>query len=120
MRHYHRWVTAAAAFAAVALTLPAVAAAGNGHGNGPKGDTIDVGADAGKRGKLKVDKKSKPATPVLSTAAVAAADALASPPVGTQKIWPVINFVTGGARLETMTLRAVGEKSEIWVSNNLN
>jgi hypothetical protein len=120
LRPYHRWVTAAAAFAAVALTLPAVAAAGNGHGNGPKGDTIDVGADAGKRGKLKVEKKSKPATPVLSTAAVAAADALASPPVGTQKIWPVINFVTGGARLETMTLRAVGEKSEIWVSNNLN
>ncbi len=106
--------------AALALAVPTVAAAGNGHGNGPKDDVIDVGNDVGKKGKLKLDKKAPaPAAAPATAAAEAAADELQSPPVGTVKIWPVINFITGGAQLQVFTLRAVGTRTEIWVANNL-
>ena len=107
--------------AALALAIPTVASAGNGNGNGPKDDITDVGSDVGKKGKLKLDKKAPaPAAAPATAAAAAAADELESPPVGTQKIWPVINFITGGAQLQVFTLRAVGTHTEIWVSNNLN
>ena len=106
--------------AALALAVPTVAAAGNGRGNGPKDDVVDVGNDVGKKGKLKLDKKAPaPAAAPATAAAEAAADELQSPPVGTVKIWPVINFITGGAQLQLFTLRAVGTRTEIWVSNNL-
>ncbi|MGE5692138.1 MAG: choice-of-anchor J domain-containing protein [Pseudomonadota bacterium] len=110
----------AALAALLALAVPSVAAAADGHGNG-RDDTIDVGADAGKKGRLKLDRKaSQPAAPAVTAAAATAAAALESPPLGTQKLFPVINFVTGGARIELFTLRSVGDHSEIWVSNTLN
>ena len=51
---------------------------------------------------------------------VAAAAAEESPPIGTVKIWPTINILTGGVSLSTFTLQGVGDKIEIWVANNLN
>ena len=113
-----RKLSAALVLAALALVVPTAALGGNGHGNGPKGDVIDVGSDV----KVKKPKKQDaPASvPALSGAAVAAASALESPPLGTVKIWPVINLNTGGASLLNFTLRAVGEKIEVWVANNLN
>jgi hypothetical protein len=109
---------AALALCALALAVPTAALAGSGNGNGPKGDVIDVGKDV----KVKKPKKQDlPASvPALSNAAVAAAAGLESPPVGTVKIWPLINFNTGGAQLANFTLRAVGVHTEIWVANNLN
>jgi Immune inhibitor A-like, MAM domain len=111
----------------LAVALPAAAAAGNGHayGHDLRGpDIIDVGSDVGHGRKLGLDKKSLPsAADVRSTvtaASEAAAAALESPPVGTVKTWPVVNFVTGGALLRSFTLRTVGDKIEIWVDNNLN
>ena len=108
------------AVAALALTVPTLASAAPGNGKG-NGDVIHVGNDVGKKGKLKLDKKApQPAAAAMTAAAAAAADELESPPIGTTKIFPVINFITGGAQLQTFTLRAVGTHSEIWVSNNLN
>ena len=37
-----------------------------------------------------------------------------------KKLWPVINILTGGAGFQQFTLRAVGEKIEIWVSDKLD
>jgi Immune inhibitor A peptidase M6 len=118
------------AVAAFLFAVPELAAAaGNGvghaYGQGVKnGDIIDVGDDVGHGRKLGLEKRGIPtASEVKATqtaAATAAAAALESPPVGTTRIWPVVNFVTGGVRLETFTLRTVGDKIEIWVSNNLN
>ena len=115
------------ALAILALASPAMATAANGHAYGHAvkgGDIIDVGDDVGHGRKLGLDKKPVPTSAVVEAtetrAALAAAAALESPPVGTQKVWPVVNFITGGARLETFTLRTVGDKIEIWVSNTLN
>jgi len=106
--------------ALLALAVPTAASAADGHGNG-KDDVIDVGNDVGKKGKLKLDRKAPmPVAPAVGAAAAAAADELESPPVGTRKIFPVINFITGGAQLQFFTLRAVGTKSEIWVADNLS
>ena len=54
--------------------------------------------------------------PDRSRRAAAAARARRS---GTTKIWPLIDFTTGGSRLRTFTLRGVGAKIEIWVSNKI-
>jgi hypothetical protein len=35
-------------------------------------------------------------------------------------VWPVINTVTGNALFRTFTLKAAGEKIEIWLDNNLS
>ena len=109
---------AALALAALALAIPTAALAGNGHGNGPRGDSIDVGRDV----KVKEPRrKDLPASiPAPSVAANAAAAAEESPPVGTVKIWPLINFNTGQLNVANFTLRSVGDKIEIWVANNLN
>ncbi len=109
---------AALGLAALALAIPTAALAGNGHGNGPRGDSIDVGRDV----KVKEPRrKDLPASiPAPSVAAKAAAAAEESPPVGTVKIWPLINFNTGQLNIANFTLRAVGDKIEIWVANNLN
>jgi hypothetical protein len=108
----------ALALVALALAVPTAALAGNGHGNGPKGDVIHLGKDV----KVKAPKKkdAPAAAPTLTQAAMAAASALESPPLGTVKIWPVINLLTGGARLEQFTLRGVGDKIEVWVANDLS
>ena len=104
----------ALALAALMLTVPTVASAAGGNG---KGDVIDVGRDV----KVKKPKKGQlPQAAPLSAVAAAAADELESPPVGTQKIWPLINFVTGQLNVQMFTLRAVGSRTEIWVSNTLN
>ncbi len=109
---------AALGLAALALAIPTAALAGNGHGNGPRGDSIDVGRDV----KVKEPRrKDLPASiPAPSVAAKAAAAAEESPPVGTVKIWPLINFNTGQLNIANFTLRSVGDKIEIWVANNLN
>ena len=109
---------AALGLAALALAIPTAALAGNGHGNGPRGDSIDVGRDV----KVKEPRrKDLPASiPAPSVAAKAAAAAEESPPVGTVKIWPLINFNTGQLNVANFTLRSVGDKIEIWVANNLN
>ena len=100
------------AFAALALAVPNAALAGDAYG-----DVIHVGNA----------KVSPPATASVSPAkgrsagpGVAAAAAAASPPVGTKKFWPLINFNTGGPEFEEFTLRAVGAKIEIWVSDTLD
>ena len=107
-----RRAVTALAFAALALAVPAAALAGD-----PYGDVLHVGNV----------KASSPETlsPVAAPetsgprARVAAA-AVPSPPVGTKKQWPVINILTGNPGFQLFTLRAVGEKIEIWVSDNLN
>ena len=115
-----RRILLAFALVALALAIPtgALADPGNGNGNGPKSDVIHLGKDV----KVKKPKKQDaPATaPALTQAAVAAASELESPPLGTVKIWPVINLNTGGAALATFTLRGVGDKIEVWVANNLS
>lgn len=113
-----RRILLALALVALALAVPTAALAANGHGNGPKGDVIHLGKDV----KVKTPKKkdAPAAAPALTQAAMAAASALESPPLGTVKIWPIINLNTGGAQLANFTLRAVGDKIEVWVANNLN
>ena len=113
-----RRILLALALVALALAVPTAALGGNGNGNGPKGDVIHLGHDV----KVKKPKKNDApaAAPALTTAATAAAAALESPPVGTVKIWPIINLNTGGAQLANFTLRAVGYKIEVRVANNLN
>jgi Immune inhibitor A peptidase M6 len=112
----------ALALAALTLAVPTAALAGNGNGNGngPKGDVIDVGNDVGRKGKLKLHKQGATVAPAQSAAAIAAAAALDSPPIGTVKIWPLVNFISGAAQLTNFTLKAVGPHSEVWVANNLN
>ena len=99
----------ALALGALALGVPTAGLAADGHGNGPKGDVIHLGKDVKVK---KPKKKDAPAVaPALTQAAVAAASELESPPLGTVKIWPIINLNTGGAQLANFTLRAVGERS---------
>ena len=99
------------AFAALALAVPNAALAGDAYG-----DVIHVG-------NAKVEPPAtSPVSPAKGRSAgpgVAAAAAAASPPVGTKKFWPLINFNTGGPEFEEFTLRAVGTKIEIWVSDSL-
>lgn len=114
----------------LALAVPATALADGDHGSGvtyadhkiKNGDQIDVGNDAAPRGKLKISKKDAPtpATIAATAPSAAAVSALQSPPLGTQRIWPMVNFVTGAAQLFTFTLQSVGAHSEIWVANNLS
>ena len=104
------------ALAGVALALTVPAAALGGNGNGAQGDVVHLSDVKVKKPK----KQDLPATvPAQSRAAVAAAAAEESPPLGTVKIWPTINILTGGVSLSTFTLQGVGAKIEIWVANNL-
>jgi hypothetical protein len=108
-----RRAVTALAVAALALAVPAAALAGD-----PFGDVLHVGNI-----KVKPPATDSPiAAPETSAprARVAAAAAVPSPPVGTKKQWPVINILTGGAGFQLFTLRAVGEKIEIWVADNLD
>jgi hypothetical protein len=58
--------------------------------------------------------------PARSRADRDAGAAESSPPLGTQKIWPVIDFAAGDAAPESFTLRAVGERIEVWVADDLD
>ena len=92
--------------AALALAVPTVASAGPGNGRG--NDVLDVGKDV----KVKKPKKGElPQAPAPAAAVAEAADEFESPPVGSTKIWPLINFVTGGLRVETFPLRAVSSRT---------
>ncbi len=73
-------------------------------------------------GKVAVPTQSPlPATKARAARAdAAAASADESPPVGATRFWPLIDFNTGGPYFEEFTLRAVGEKIEIWVSNSID
>ncbi len=101
----------ALAVAALALIVPTAALAGE-----SSGDVIELG-------NAKVEMPTT--SPVMSIkgatarAGVAAA-AAESPPIGTKRFWPLINLATGGAFFERFTLRAVGTKIEIWVSDTLD
>ena len=106
------------ALAAVALTLTVPAAALGGNGNGAQGDVVHLGD-------VKVKKPKKQdlpaAVPAESRAAVAAAAAEESPPLGTKKIWPTINLLTGGvSTLERSPCRASGRRSRSGSPNNLD
>ena len=105
-----RRAVTALAVAALALVVPTAALAGESFG-----DVIHVG-----NVKVKPPTTSSVAGKGATAHAGVAAAAAESPPVGTKKLWPVINFVTGGADFEQFTLRAVGEKIEIWVSDTLD
>jgi hypothetical protein len=101
--------------AALALAVPTVASAAPGNGKGD--DVLYVGKDV----KVKKPKKGElPQAAPLAAAAVEAADEFESPPVGTTKTWPLINFVTGQLNVQVFTLRAVSARTEVWVSNNVN
>ncbi|MGZ8782209.1 MAG: peptidase M6 [Gaiellaceae bacterium] len=98
--------------AAIALAVPSTALA-----NDALGDVIHVGDG-------KVAAPTESPVPVARTktarAGLAQAAAAESPPIGTKRFWPLINFTTGGADFEEFTLRAVGAKIEIWVSDTLD
>jgi hypothetical protein len=102
----------ALAFTVLALAVPTAGLAAD-----PNGDVIHVG-------NVKVElPTTSPVTPAEGTPArarVAVAAAAESPPVGTKWLWPVINFNTGGPDFERFTLRAVGAKIEIWVSDTID
>jgi hypothetical protein len=102
----------ALAVAALALGVPATALADDTFG-----DVIHVGD-----GKVAMPTSSpvQPATARAARAGVAATATAESPPLGTKKVWPLINFNTGGADFEQFTLRAVGAKIEIWVSDSID
>jgi hypothetical protein len=102
----------ALAVAALAVAVPNAALAGDANG-----DVIHVG-DV----KLELPTTS-PVTPTkgpTARAGVVATAATESPPLGAKRVWPVINFTTGGPDFERFTLRAVGAKIEIWVSDTLD
>ncbi len=113
---------------AFAAAVPATAFADDDHGQGAahghdkikNGDQIDVGDDAAARGKIKLSKKDAPSQAQVQATTAVAVSTLQSPQVGAQRIWPLVNFVTGGARFEMFTLRSVGTHTEIWVSNTLD
>ena len=93
-------------------------ARGNGNGNGPKATWSTL---ATSRSRSRGSKTCPPRCPTASAAAVAdAAAAAESPPIGTIKFWPPIDFPTGGVGFELFTLRGVGDKIEIWVANYLD
>ena len=97
--------------ATFALAVPSTALADDAFG-----DVIHVGD-----GKVAVPSSSPvAATKARARAGSATAAAAESPPVGATRFWPLINFNTGGADFEEFTLRAVGEKIEIWVSNSID
>ena len=101
----------ALAVAALALIVPTAALAGVSGG-----DVIEVG-----NAKVKMPTTSPVAGVKGATArAGVAAAAAESPPIGTKKFWPLIDFASGGAYFEQFTLRAVGAKIEIWVSDSLD
>ena len=101
----------ALAVAGLALIVPTTALAGVSGG-----DVIEIG-DA----KVKMPATSPVAASksAIARAGVAAA-AAESPPVGTKKFWPLIDITSGGAYFQLFTLRAVGAKIEIWVSDTLD
>ena len=100
----------ALAVAALALIVPTTALAG------PGGDVIEIG-----NAKVELPTTSPVAGSKGATArAGVTAAATESPPVGTKKFWPLIDIGTGGAYFEQFTLRAVGTKIEIWVSDTLD
>ena len=96
--------------AVAVLAVPATAPAAD-----TLGDVVHV-AD----GKVAVPTSSPVPAAKTRAARAGAAAAAESPPLGTTRFWPLINFNTGGADFEEFTLRAVGEKIEIWVSNTLD
>ena len=101
----------ALAIAALAFVVPTAALAGVSGG-----DVIEVG-----NAKVEMPTTSPVAGVKGATArAEVAAAAAESPPIGTKKFWPLIDFASGGAYFEQFTLRAVGTKIEIWVSDTLD
>ena len=103
------------AIAIVALAVPATALAGD-KGDKEKGGR---GTHGVKLEKPKSKQDFPVAVPAQTGAAVAAVAAEQSPPVGTQQIWPVIDFAAGDAAPELFTLRAVGQRIEVWVADDL-
>lgn len=106
------------AIAALALAVPATALAGEKD----EKEKVRRGAHGVKLERPKSKKDVPVMVPVQTTAAVAAAAAEESPPVGTQQVWPLIDFSLDppDAAFEMFTLRAVGERIEVWVADDLS
>jgi hypothetical protein len=109
------WLVAAVVVL-LGLTTPTLALAGNGNGNGPK-DTREVGKDI-HLGKKKV----VPPTPAQEAAIQATASATTgtTPPLGTQRLWLVLDDTAHRYGFSNFTLKAVGPHYEVWQQNNLN
>jgi hypothetical protein len=109
-----RYATTAVAAAAVALGAPGAALADDGRDD----------SDRGRPGHgIKLKKpKSKRDFPVSIPARWKDRDDAGegSPPLGTQRIWPVIDFSAGDAVPESFVLRAAGERVEVWVAEDLS
>ena len=110
-------LAAAAPLITAALALLVAPAGALAAGDGALADVIHVG-DA----KVALPTSSPLAkAPATRAARAAVAEAAtASPSLGTKKFWPLINFNTGGADFEQFTLRAVGDKIEIWVADSID
>jgi hypothetical protein len=114
----------AAAALITALLVPATAASAAPSAKKPvntKSDVRHVPPDATKGMKLKVKGKDVPAptTSQLRSQSNRVAAAGETPPVGTQKTWIAVNFVTGRFYLKTFTLRGVGDNIEVWVADDI-
>src|SRR5262245_3605808 len=103
----------AAVVAAVLGIVPATASAADGEGAG-KGGVEHVSQHA----KVKTPKGKKWQGLDEAPAAAAVAAAGVSPPVGTVKAWPAVNYVTNVPFLTNFTLKGVGDHVEVWVQNN--
>jgi hypothetical protein len=98
--------------AAVALASSGAALAGDDRDRGHRTHGVELKKPRSKR-------DFPVSVPAQTKAERDAGAAGTSPPLGTQKVWPVIDFLAGDAAPESFTLRAVGERIEVWVADDL-
>jgi Immune inhibitor A peptidase M6 len=110
-----RLVSAAAALLVVPLlqVLPASAAAGAPTANQPLNDTREL-----TRKDFTLDGKPVAVPNHYTPSARRAAAAGVTPPVGTVRPWLALDDQQGRLYLKDYTLRAVGDKIEVWVAND--
>ncbi|WP_162248019.1 immune inhibitor A domain-containing protein [Angustibacter sp. Root456] len=108
--------------ASAASSVPAATKAGT--ANGKKGDIREPSAEMLKRTPTKKEIAAlKAAMPKASRRAAMrtfAAAASKTPPVGTQRVYYVLDDYNGRYIAQTFTLRAVGQHIEAWVQDNLD
>jgi hypothetical protein len=106
--------------AVVAATAALLACSGTALAGDDRGGRDGRGAHGVKLKQPKSKRDFPVAVPAQSKPAREAGEDGTSPPLGTQKIWPVIDFLAGDAAPESFTLRAVGERIEVWVADDLS